>query len=221
VTNLSTYLGLDVHKETIAVAIADGRSSDVRFYGRINNAPVAVAGMLKRLGGRYGKLCVVYEAGRCRGRVESKSSALARQSELWPPRSADHVPELPHAMDQAIDRRDSLDRQIAELVREWSLGPVVEALQALRGIAIAVAAGVVAEVGDMRRFDNPRQLMAYLGLIPGERSSGQTRRLTSITKAGSTVARRLIVEAAWSYRMPAKNRAGDAQAPTGVANRGS
>ncbi len=109
-----------------------------------------------------------------------------------------------NAMDQAIDRRDSLDRQIAELVREWSLGPVVEALQALRGIAIAVAAGVVAEVGDMRRFDNPRQLMAYLGLIPGERSSGQTRRLTSITKAGSTVARRLIVEAAWSYRMPAK-----------------
>jgi transposase len=56
----------------------------------------------------------------------------------------------------------------------------------------------------MRRFDNPRQLMAYLGLIPGERSSGQTRRLTGITKAGSTVARRLIVEAAWSYRMPAK-----------------
>jgi transposase len=83
------------------------------------------------------------------------------------------------------------------------LGPVVEALQALRGIAIAVAAGVVAEVGDMRRFDNPRQLMAYLGLIPAS-ARGQTRRLTSITKAGSTVARRLIVEAAWSYRMPAK-----------------
>jgi hypothetical protein len=56
----------------------------------------------------------------------------------------------------------------------------------------------------MRRFDNPRQLMAYLGLVPGERSSGQTRRVTSITKAGSTDARRLIVEAAWAYRMPAK-----------------
>jgi transposase len=56
----------------------------------------------------------------------------------------------------------------------------------------------------MRRFDNPRRLIAYVGLIPGERSSGQTRCLTSITKAGSTVARRLIVEAAWSYRMPAK-----------------
>src|SRR5438034_985923 len=55
-----------------------------------------------------------------------------------------------------------------------------------------------------RRFDNPRQLMAYLGLVPGECSSGQTRRLISITKAGSTLARRLIVEAAWAYRMPAK-----------------
>lgn len=68
---------------------------------------------------------------------------------------------------------------------------------ALRGVALAVAAGVAAEVGDMRRFDNPRQLMAYLGLVPGEHSSGETRRPTGITKAGSTIARRLIAEAAW------------------------
>jgi transposase len=81
---------------------------------------------------------------------------------------------------------------------------VVEALQALRGVALVIAAAVVAEVGDMRRFDNPRQLMAYLGLVPGEHSSGETRRLTSIIKAGSIIARRLIVEAAWAYRMPAK-----------------
>jgi transposase len=69
---------------------------------------------------------------------------------------------------------------------------------------LVIAAGVVAEVGDMRRFDNPRQLMGYLGLVPGEHSSGETRRPTGITKAGSTVARRLLVEAAWAYRMPAK-----------------
>jgi transposase len=56
----------------------------------------------------------------------------------------------------------------------------------------------------MRRFDNPRQLMAYVGLVPGEHSSGETRRPTSITKAGSIIARRLLVEAAWAYRMPAK-----------------
>jgi len=109
-----------------------------------------------------------------------------------------------NAMDQASERKVAIEREIEALLPKWSLGPVVEALQALRGVAFVIAAGVVAEVGDMRRFDSPRQLMAYLGLVPGEHSSGETRRLTGITKAGSVVARRLIVEAAWAYRMPAK-----------------
>jgi transposase len=72
------------------------------------------------------------------------------------------------------------------------------------GVTLAVAAGVAAEIGDFRRFDHPRQLMAYVGSVPGERSSDETRRSTSITKTGSTVARKLIAEAAWAYRMPAK-----------------
>ncbi|MBG0808045.1 IS110 family transposase [Methylosinus sp. H3A] len=80
----------------------------------------------------------------------------------------------------------------------------IAALQALRGVALVVAAGVVAEIGDMRRFDNPRQFMAFIGLIPGEHSSGSKRKLTGITKAGSVVARRLIVESSWAYRLPAK-----------------
>jgi transposase len=109
-----------------------------------------------------------------------------------------------NAMDQASERKAAIEREIVALLPAWSLGPVVEALQALRGVALVIAAGVVAEVGDMRRFGNPRQLMAYLGLVPGEHSSGETRRLTGITKAGSVVARRLLVEAAWAYRMPAK-----------------
>jgi transposase len=75
-----------------------------------------------------------------------------------------------NAMDQALERKDLIEKQIEALVPEWSLGPVVEALQALRGVALTVAAGIVAEIGDMRRFDNPRQLMAFLGLVPGERS---------------------------------------------------
>jgi transposase len=109
-----------------------------------------------------------------------------------------------NAMDQANERKETIEREIVALLPEWSLGPVVEALQALRGVALVIAAGVVAEVGHMQRFENPRQLMAYLGLVPGEHSSGETRRLTGITKAGSIVARRLLVEAAWAYRMPAK-----------------
>jgi transposase len=109
-----------------------------------------------------------------------------------------------NAMDQAVERKGAIEQQITALLPNWSLGPVVEALQALRGVALAVAAGVAAEVGDIRRFDTPRQLMAYLGLVPGEHSSGEMRRPTGITKAGSIVARKLIVEAAWAYRMPAK-----------------
>jgi transposase len=109
-----------------------------------------------------------------------------------------------NAMDHAHESKKAVEQEIMGLLPEWSLGPVVEALQALRGIRLVIAAGVVAEVGDMRRFDNPRQLMAYLGLVPSEHSSGETRHLTGITKAGSIVARRLLVEAAWAYRMPAK-----------------
>lgn len=79
--------------------------------------------------------------------------------------------------------------------------PVVEAL---RGIAFVTAVTVVCEAGDIRRFAKPRQLMAFLGLVPGERSSGETRRQGGITKAGNVLARAVLVEAAWSYRAPAK-----------------
>ena len=82
--------------------------------------------------------------------------------------------------------------------------PVVAALQAMRGIALVVAVTVVAEVGDFRRFANPRQLMAYLGLVPSEHSSGASVRRGGITKAGNVLARRVLIEGAWTYRMPAR-----------------
>jgi transposase len=85
-----------------------------------------------------------------------------------------------------------------------SLAPVVEAIQAMRGVAFVVAVTVVAEVGDFSRFANPRQLMAYLGLTLSEHSSGATVRSGGITKAGSSLARRALVEGAWSYRMQAR-----------------
>jgi transposase len=81
---------------------------------------------------------------------------------------------------------------------------VVEAVQAMRGVAFIVAVTVVAEVGDFSRFDNPRQLMAYLGLTPSEHSSGASVRRGGITKAGSGLARRALIEGAWSYRMQAR-----------------
>jgi transposase len=89
-------------------------------------------------------------------------------------------------------------------VQTWRLQPVVEALQALRGVQFTVAVTVIAELGDLTRFDNPRQLMSYLGLTPSEYSSGERRRQGAITKTGNTHARRALVEGAWAYRYPAK-----------------
>lgn len=101
-------------------------------------------------------------------------------------------------------RVERLTGQIADFLPSWSLAPVVEAVQAMRGVAFIVAVTVVAEVGDFHRFDNPRQLMAYLGLTPSEHSSGNTVRRGGITKAGSGLARRALIEGAWSYRMQAR-----------------
>jgi len=101
-------------------------------------------------------------------------------------------------------RVEKLTGRIADLLPSWSLTPVVEAVQATRGVAFIVAVTVVAEVGGFHRFDNPRQLMAYLGLMPSEHSSANTVRPGGITKAGSGLARRALVEGAWSYRMQAR-----------------
>jgi len=107
-------------------------------------------------------------------------------------------------IEEAERRRDRLDQQIRELVPDWSLAPVVTALQAMRGIAFLSAVALVAEVGDFRRFANPRQLMAWLGLVPSEHSSGAKVERGGITKAGNGRARRVLVEGAWSYRFPAR-----------------
>jgi len=109
-----------------------------------------------------------------------------------------------HAVQDAEARRDRLTRQINELLPSWSMAPVAMALQAMRGVALVVAVTVVAEVGDFRRFANPRQLMAYLGLVPSEHSSGGSIRRGAITKAGNALARRVLIEGAWTYRMPAR-----------------
>ncbi|MFZ5490897.1 MAG: IS110 family transposase [Pseudomonadota bacterium] len=108
------------------------------------------------------------------------------------------------ALDQAQARRDRLSDHIAELVAGWSLAWLVEALQVLRGYRLVNAATLVAEIGDPRRFDSPRQLMAYLGMVPSERSTGEEVRRGALTKTGNGRARRTLIEAAWTYTRPAK-----------------
>src|SRR5215813_1731251 len=108
------------------------------------------------------------------------------------------------AVEAAETRRDRLTAQIEAMLPDWTLAPVVAALQTMRGMALVNAATLIAELGDLSRFTNPRQLMAYLGLVPSEHSSGASINRGGITKAGNTAARRLLVEAAWSYRFPAR-----------------
>lgn len=106
---------------------------------------------------------------------------------------------------QAADQRvQRMTQALEETAKQWRFADVVAALQALRGVALTTAVGVVAELGDFGRFEHPRQLMSFLGLVPSEYSSGERTCRGSITKAGNTHVRRLLTEAAWQYRFPAR-----------------
>ena len=106
--------------------------------------------------------------------------------------------------EQALARRTQLETHLRELLPSWSLTPLVQALQSLRGVGLIIAATMMAEVGDMTRFDSPKQLMAFLGLTPGEYSSGPKTRPRGITKRGNSTVRCLLYEAAWNYQRTPK-----------------
>jgi transposase len=110
------------------------------------------------------------------------------------------------AVSEQTDRLRRVEAELPPLVQTWRWAPVVEAIQALRGIQFTAAVTLIAELGDLSRFASPRQLMSYLGLVPSEPSSGERRRQGSITKTGNSHARRVLVEGAWAYRYPAKVR---------------
>jgi|SRR5215471_1711779 transposase len=110
--------------------------------------------------------------------------------------------EMMLAVRQAQERLARLEEAIRGAVPEWSLAAVVTALMAMRGIDVIAAATLLAEIGDLSRFRTPHALMAYLGLVPSEDSTGDTVRRGSITKAGNRRARRMLVECSWSYQHP-------------------
>lgn len=112
--------------------------------------------------------------------------------------------EYVQAIEEATVRCDRLGKQVAEAAASWSMAPVVEAYQAMRGVSFLAAVTFVVEVGDIRRFDTAPQLMAYLGLIPSESSTGDRVKRGGITKAGNKRARRVLIEGAWAYRFPAR-----------------
>lgn len=108
--------------------------------------------------------------------------------------------EMIHTLNERTQRLNNLDNELAHLVTQWRFYPVVRAIQAMRGISLIIASGLICELGDLTRFDHPSKLMAYIGLVPSEHTSSDKRRLGPITKMGNTRARRLLVEGAHSYR---------------------
>lgn len=301
----SKFVGLDTHKKTIAVSVADGLGGNARFYGEIANTPEAIRKLVGKLCPDGEVLSFCYEAGPCgyeiyrqishlghhcsvvapsliptrpgdRVKTDRRDSIklcrLDRAGELtpvWVPDQEqeamrdltraredmkdverrtkqrlnafllrygriytdgksrwtqahfrwlerlkfDHVvqqivfQEYVDAIKQAEARVVGLVKEMEKALESWSFAPVVKALMALRGIKLISAMTIMAELGDLTRFDSPRQLMSFLGLVPSESSSGPNRRQGGITKTGNGHVRRVLVEAGWCYRFPARKTA--------------
>ncbi|MHB8392154.1 MAG: IS110 family RNA-guided transposase [Acidobacteriaceae bacterium] len=300
----SKYVGLDVHKATIAVSVAEAKGGEVRYLGEIVNTPEAINKLVKQLRKGDAALSFCYEAGPCgygihrqltdlgwdcqvvapslipkkagdrvkTDRRDSLSLArLHRAGELtavWVPDGAQEAlrdltrarEDMKHLQRQAKQRLlafllrhgrcydgksnwtqahfrwleevkfeqpvqqivfqeygdtvkamskrvDALDKQMESAASASVFWPVIEGLMALRGVNLLTATTIVAEIGDLRRFASAPQLMAYLGVVPSEHSSGGTKSRGGITKTGNGHVRRVLVEASWTYRHPARKTA--------------
>src|SRR4051794_30544127 len=167
----------------------------------MSSARDAVRGDLMRARQRLSKLLlrhdVRYEDPRqC---VDARSPRLVDDDRPRRAPRAGDAAGVPRAIDTIVIRRDALEKTIAELIPGSPWEQTVARLRCLRGIDTLSAVGLCAEIGDFERFAKAGQLMSYVGLTPSEDTSGEKRRLGSITKTGSRHARRLLVEAAWHY----------------------
>jgi transposase len=146
------------------------------------------------------KAFLLRHAIRSTGRATWRPAHLRWLREMVCPTPAQHIvfQEYIRAVNEHTERLERLEQALTDQVETWRLAPVVEALQALRGVQCTVAVTTVAELGDLTRFDTPRQLMNYLGLTPAEYSTGERRRQGGITKTGNTHARRALIEGAWA-----------------------
>jgi transposase len=183
-----------------AVWVPDAHHEAVRDLTRARGAAVRdlrtkrqqVSALLLRLGQSYpgkttwGKAHLAWLAGRKLDHLEQRIA----------------LEEMLHAVRQASDRIGRLEHAIRAAVPDWSLAPTAIALMALRGIDLIAATSLLAEIGDLTRFCSPRELMAWLGMVPSEHSTGEHVRRGAITKAGNRRARSMLVECAWSYRHP-------------------
>jgi transposase len=214
-------------RNAVAVAEI-GRNGEVRYLGEFDNMPDGVSKLIRKLASHHETLHVCYEAGPtgyglCRQVLALGHECTVVAPSLIPRRPGDRVktnrrdaqslarllrageltavwvPDDTHeAVRAAAERIERLEAALEEIVPSWTMAPVVAAFQAMRGVKFLTATTMVAEAGDLRRFDHPRQLMAFLGLVPSERSTGDTRWQGGITKTGNAHARKALVEAAWT-----------------------
>ncbi|MFQ5524383.1 MAG: transposase [Acidimicrobiia bacterium] len=193
------WVGMDVHKDSITVAVFRDREAEPLHVDRLPNDHKRIRRYIERLS-KTGTPRACYEASGA-GYVLQRALTewgvpcdLAAPS-LIPRRPGEH---------RKTDRRDAI--KIARDFRDDRLAltpryrPVVERICCFRGFKTQAAMVLATEIGDVRRFESPRQLMAYLGLVPGEHSSGERRRMGGITKAGNARVRHVLVQAAWSAR---------------------
>jgi transposase len=192
---------LDRAGELTAVWVPDAAHEAVRDLVRARATAVAERGRCRQ---HIGSLLLRQEIGYAGKPWTKKHRAWLGGLAFTAPAHRLLVAELLTALDQAQARCDRLREHIGELVPDWSLGWLVAALQVLRGYRLVQAATLVAEIGDPRRFDSPRQLMAFVGLVSSERSTGAQQRRGPITKTGNRRARKALVEAGWTYSRPAK-----------------
>jgi transposase len=186
--------------ELTAVWVPDARHEAMRDLSRARGAAVEdlrakrqqVSSFLLRQGWHY--------AGKKTWTKAHMSWLASQKLEYAEQRIA--FEEMMLAVRQAQERVARLEEAIRAAVPDWSLAEAVTALMAMRGIDLVSATTLLAEIGDLARFRTPRELMAYLGLVPSEESTGDTIKRGRITKAGNHRARRMLVECAWSYRHP-------------------
>ena len=185
-----------------AVFVPDAQDEAMRDLSRAREDAVIVAKKAKQ----HLKAFLLRNSVVFNGRSQWSKAYFSWLADIAMPHPAQQVAlqEYIDAVHESLHRVDRLTDQIRQMAAGWRLAPMVKALQAARGVSLIVAVTVLAELGDLSRFKKPSQLMAYLGLIPSEHSSGPNIKKGGITKTGNGHARKVLVEAAWAYRMQAR-----------------
>ena len=163
--------------------------------------------------------CAARSTGSARGGVDAQAPLVADLVRFSDHASQATLADYLHAHDVLIARRDQVEADLAKLATSAPYAHTIARLRCLRGIDTLSAVGLCAEIGEWGRFDHPDQLSAYLGIVPCEHTTGSQRRLGSITKAGSTHARRLLIEAAYHYRRGPRCRSSARASPTRARTR--